>query len=62
MDLEEQESKHESENYDIDHKRKFKEVADEYGEMIQFLDFSFERAFDRKEKDFLLAYRVGSLG
>ena len=27
-------------------------------EMVAFLDFSFEQAFDKREKDFLLAYKV----
>jgi len=26
--------------------------------MIKYMDFSFEKAFDKKEKDFMLAYRV----
>jgi hypothetical protein len=26
--------------------------------MIQFMDYSFERAFEKKEKDFMIAYRV----
>jgi len=33
-------------------------VNDEFAEMIQFLDFSFERAFDKREKNFMLAYKV----
>lgn len=45
-------------SFDIDHKRKFKEVVDQFSEMIQFLDFTFERAFDSKEKEFMLAYKV----
>ena len=45
-------------NIDIDHKKKIKEISDEFDHMIKFMDFSFEKAFDKKEKDFMLAYRV----
>ena len=45
-------------SFDIDHKRKFREVTDQFGDMIAYMDFSVERAFDRKEKDFMLAYKV----
>eukprot|EP00347_Sterkiella_histriomuscorum_P019926 403339774 len=59
MEVEEQEIQQlEKQSFDIDHKRKFREVNDEFTEMIQFLDFSFEKAFDRKEKDFMLAYKA----
>lgn len=43
---------------DIDHKHKIKEISDEFDHMIKYMDFSFEKAFDKKEKDFMLAYRV----
>jgi hypothetical protein len=43
---------------EVDHKKKIKEISDEFDEMIRFMDTSFEKAFDKKEKDFMLAYRV----
>lgn len=43
---------------EVDHKKKIKEISDEFDEMIKFMDTSFEKAFDKKEKDFMLAYRV----
>lgn len=55
---EDQQKPLEQKSFDIDHKRKFREVADQFEEMIQFLDFSFEKAFDKKEKEFMLAYKV----
>ena len=45
-------------NLDIDHKKKIKEIAGEFDHAIKFMDLSFEKAFDKKEKDFMLAYRV----
>jgi hypothetical protein len=45
-------------NIDIDHKKKIKEIASEFDHTIKFMDMSFEKAFDKKEKDFMLAYRV----
>lgn len=43
---------------EVDHKKKIKEISDEFDEMIRFMDTSFEKAFDKKEKDFMLAYRT----
>ena len=45
---------------EVDHKKKIKEISGEFDEMIKFMDTSFEKAFDKKEKDFMLAYRVSS--
>lgn len=45
-------------NADIDHKKKILEIANEFDHTIKFMDMSFEKAFDKKEKDFMLAYRV----
>jgi len=33
-------------------------VQEDFAEMISFLDFSFEQAFGKKEKEFMLAYKV----
>jgi len=38
-------------------KEKFKSIVEEFDEMITFMDYSFEKAFEKKEKDFILAYR-----
>ena len=35
-----------------DPKEKFKSIVDQFDEMITFMDFSFEKAFEKKEKDF----------
>jgi hypothetical protein len=43
---------------EVDHKKKIKEISAEFDEMIRYMDTSFEKAFDKKEKDFMLAYRV----
>ena len=56
--IEEEVDKESDHEVNIDYKSKFKEVTDQFGEMIYFLDFSFEQAFDRKDKDFMLAYKV----
>lgn len=45
---------------EIDHKKKIKDISDKFDDMIKFMDFSFEKAFDKKEKDFMLAYRVST--
>ncbi|CDW73733.1 UNKNOWN [Stylonychia lemnae] len=58
MDILDEKEKSLEQVFDIDHKRKFKEVNDDFTEMISFLDFSFEKAFERREKDFMLAYRA----
>ena len=46
----------------IDHKKKIKDIQGEFDHTIKFMDLSFEKAFDKKEKDFMLAYRVKSFG
>ena len=43
---------------EVDHKKKIEEISAEFDEMIRYMDTSFEKAFDKKEKDFMLAYRV----
>ena len=34
-----------------------KEITKGFDEMIEFMDFSFERAFQQKDNEFMLAYR-----
>jgi hypothetical protein len=43
---------------EVDHKKKINELSAEFDHAIKFMDCSFEKAFDKKEKDFMLAYRV----
>jgi uncharacterized protein YxeA len=45
---------------EVDHKKKIEEISAEFDEMIRYMDTSFEKAFDKKEKDFMLAYRVSN--
>lgn len=43
---------------EVDHKKKIEEISKQFDDMIMYMDTSFEKAFDKKEKDFMLAYRV----
>jgi hypothetical protein len=38
-------------------KELIKEILAEFDETIQYMDFSFERAFQEKDNQFILAYR-----
>lgn len=37
---------------------KIKDEIKGFDEMIKFMDFSFERAFQQKDKEFMIAYRA----
>ena len=43
---------------EVDPKKKVQEIKAAFDEKIKYLDTSFEKAFEKKEKDFFLAYRV----
>ena len=37
---------------------KIEEQIEGFDDMIKFMDFSFERAFQQKDKEFMIAYRA----
>jgi predicted ATP-dependent protease len=57
-DDEEENEKERKRILEVDHKKKIKEIQDQFEEMIRYMDTSFEKAFEKKEKDFFLAYRT----
>jgi hypothetical protein len=58
FDAEEQEKERLQRIDQVDHKKQIQELSSEFDHVIKFMDASFEKAFDKKEKDFMLAYRV----